>query len=324
MASSTEQHRWFEGNHSLSLEDRQRRRFCSVRQTCSQQFEHSTKPSFESTNDNSADVGINSEIVEKPVSNDQRSLQEFFDRLDKATNIGRQRSHSNVDECHAQQPAIFVQRSVDVRTFSVDSVFSRPRTIKVSLRLSRRSRYSFDRNRTRDIPQRAALTIFTSFDARHGQHQFGRCFDTRKIDSSSRATFSIGSIRFLLVSTQQIRSICFQVGSFIQQLIVSQTSFQERKAMVASIIRCAITCWYIGNFNSAMQILAGLKFVSSLVASIYVHSRSLVQDRGFSSTLVNDHRRNTWIQVSHRCFQLERENCSVLWCCQSSSRYSNL
>ncbi|CAF2860546.1 unnamed protein product [Rotaria sp. Silwood2] len=49
------------------------------------------------------------------------------------------------------------------------------------------------------------------------------------------------------------------VGSFIQQLIVSQTSFQERKAIVASILRCAITCWYIGNFNSAMQILAGLK-----------------------------------------------------------------
>ncbi|CAF0747680.1 unnamed protein product [Adineta ricciae] len=49
------------------------------------------------------------------------------------------------------------------------------------------------------------------------------------------------------------------VGSFIQQLIVSQTSFQERKAIVASILRCAITCWYMGNFNSAMQILAGLK-----------------------------------------------------------------
>ncbi|CAM4740330.1 unnamed protein product [Rotaria magnacalcarata] len=49
------------------------------------------------------------------------------------------------------------------------------------------------------------------------------------------------------------------VGSFIQQLIVSQTSFQERKAMVSSIVRCAITCWYIGNFNTAMQILAGLK-----------------------------------------------------------------
>ncbi|CAF3686845.1 unnamed protein product [Rotaria sp. Silwood1] len=49
------------------------------------------------------------------------------------------------------------------------------------------------------------------------------------------------------------------VGSFIQQLIVSQTNFQERKSLVASILRCAITCWYIGNFNSAMQILAGLK-----------------------------------------------------------------
>ncbi len=42
-------------------------------------------------------------------------------------------------------------------------------------------------------------------------------------------------------------------------MIVSQTSFQERKAIVASILRCAITCWYMGNFNSAMQILAGLK-----------------------------------------------------------------
>ncbi|CAF0723640.1 unnamed protein product, partial [Didymodactylos carnosus] len=49
------------------------------------------------------------------------------------------------------------------------------------------------------------------------------------------------------------------VGSFIQQLIVSQTSFHERKAIVASIVRCAITCWHLGNFNGAMEILAGLK-----------------------------------------------------------------
>ena len=31
--------------------------------------------------------------------------------------------------------------------------------------------------------------------------------------------------------------------------------------MVASILRCATTCWCMGNFNSAMQILAGLKYV---------------------------------------------------------------
>ena len=64
-----------------------------------------------------------------------------------------------------------------------------------------------------------------------------------------------------------------QVGSFIQQLIVSQTSFQERKAMVASIVRCAVTCWYMGNFNSAMQILAGLKSVTHFTRVRTRHSR---------------------------------------------------
>lgn len=67
------------------------------------------------------------------------------------------------------------------------------------------------------------------------------------------------AVRFSSREAFSMRCESLQVGSFIQQLVVSQTSFQERKAIVASIIRCAITCWYMGNFNSAMQILAGLK-----------------------------------------------------------------
>lgn len=43
--------------------------------------------------------------------------------------------------------------------------------------------------------------------------------------------------------------------------IVSQSSQEERKAAYACLLRAAMSCWNIGNFNGAMEITTGLRYV---------------------------------------------------------------
>jgi phosphatidylinositol phospholipase C epsilon len=50
-----------------------------------------------------------------------------------------------------------------------------------------------------------------------------------------------------------------EVSSWIKKLIQSQPTSEKRLAIILSAIRCAITCWNIGNFNSAREIWLGLK-----------------------------------------------------------------
>lgn len=42
-------------------------------------------------------------------------------------------------------------------------------------------------------------------------------------------------------------------------LIISQPTHEERKAFLSCILRVGLSCWNIGNFNGAMEIVAGLK-----------------------------------------------------------------
>ncbi|KAF2345252.1 Ras guanine-nucleotide exchange factors catalytic domain [Trinorchestia longiramus] len=49
------------------------------------------------------------------------------------------------------------------------------------------------------------------------------------------------------------------VSSWITHVIVSQPTHEERKAVLSCIVRVAHECWNLGNFNSAMEILMGLK-----------------------------------------------------------------
>ncbi|XP_050359316.1 1-phosphatidylinositol 4,5-bisphosphate phosphodiesterase epsilon-1-like [Nymphalis io] len=49
-----------------------------------------------------------------------------------------------------------------------------------------------------------------------------------------------------------------EVSAWVTDLVLSQSS-EERKATLACILRVALTCWNIGNFNGAMEIVAGLK-----------------------------------------------------------------
>ncbi|KAK3593089.1 hypothetical protein CHS0354_038127 [Potamilus streckersoni] len=50
-----------------------------------------------------------------------------------------------------------------------------------------------------------------------------------------------------------------EVSTWITQLIITQPTHDNRKAILSCILRLAHYCWCIGNFNSAMEILAGLK-----------------------------------------------------------------
>ncbi len=51
----------------------------------------------------------------------------------------------------------------------------------------------------------------------------------------------------------------FQVSSWITHMIVSQPTHDDRKLVLNYILRMIVTCWNIGNFNGAVEILMGLK-----------------------------------------------------------------
>lgn len=52
-----------------------------------------------------------------------------------------------------------------------------------------------------------------------------------------------------------------QVCSWVVHLICVQTTNDERRAVFGCLLRAAMTCWNIGNFNGAMQITTGLRYV---------------------------------------------------------------
>jgi hypothetical protein len=53
-----------------------------------------------------------------------------------------------------------------------------------------------------------------------------------------------------------------QVSSWVTHLIITQPTHEDRKAVLSCILRVALSCWNIGNFNGAMEIVAGLKWVT--------------------------------------------------------------
>ncbi|XP_075989558.1 1-phosphatidylinositol 4,5-bisphosphate phosphodiesterase epsilon-1-like [Anticarsia gemmatalis] len=50
-----------------------------------------------------------------------------------------------------------------------------------------------------------------------------------------------------------------EVSAWVTDLVLSQTTTEDRKTALACMLRVALTCWNIGNFNGAMEIVAGLK-----------------------------------------------------------------
>ncbi|KAK4881726.1 hypothetical protein RN001_005045, partial [Aquatica leii] len=50
-----------------------------------------------------------------------------------------------------------------------------------------------------------------------------------------------------------------EVSAWITQLIISQPTHDARRAVLSCVLRVALASWNIGNFNGAMEIIAGLK-----------------------------------------------------------------
>ncbi|XP_060809211.1 1-phosphatidylinositol 4,5-bisphosphate phosphodiesterase epsilon-1-like [Amyelois transitella] len=66
--------------------------------------------------------------------------------------------------------------------------------------------------------------------------------------------------------TQQIKSSVRalirrfnDVSAWVTELVLSPNTVEDRKVALSCILRVALTCWNIGNFNSAMEIIAALK-----------------------------------------------------------------
>ncbi|CAJ0933262.1 unnamed protein product, partial [Mesorhabditis belari] len=65
----------------------------------------------------------------------------------------------------------------------------------------------------------------------------------------------------VLENSSPVRSLVkrlSEVSSWITHVIVSQPTHDDRKIALASILRIIETCWQIGNFNAAVEILTGL------------------------------------------------------------------
>ncbi|CAH0559692.1 unnamed protein product [Brassicogethes aeneus] len=50
-----------------------------------------------------------------------------------------------------------------------------------------------------------------------------------------------------------------EVSAWVTQLIITQPTHDARRAVLSCVLRVALCCWNIGNFNGAMEIIAGLK-----------------------------------------------------------------
>ena len=49
------------------------------------------------------------------------------------------------------------------------------------------------------------------------------------------------------------------MSSWITHVIITQPTHDDRKAVLSCILRLAQTCWNTGNFNTATQIIIGLR-----------------------------------------------------------------
>ncbi|CAG5116825.1 unnamed protein product, partial [Candidula unifasciata] len=60
-------------------------------------------------------------------------------------------------------------------------------------------------------------------------------------------------------SIEQLIQRFNEVSSWVTQLIVTQATHDDRKAVLSCILRLAVYCCVLGNFNSAVEILCGLR-----------------------------------------------------------------
>lgn len=83
--------------------------------------------------------------------------------------------------------------------------------------------------------------------------------DDSQTDVNRQTTTAEQQLQQVTRSVQDLIVRYKEVSSWIKKLIQSQPTAEKRLAIILSAIRCAITCWNIGNFNSSREIWLGLK-----------------------------------------------------------------
>ena len=65
-------------------------------------------------------------------------------------------------------------------------------------------------------------------------------------------------------------------------IIITQPTHEDRKAVLSCILRLASVCWKIGNFNTAVEILAGLKYVCYKRVNFNIDNEILIPHHAMS------------------------------------------
>lgn len=69
--------------------------------------------------------------------------------------------------------------------------------------------------------------------------------------------------------------VCIQVSSWVTWLILTAGSMEEKREVFSYLVHVAKCCWNMGNYNSVMEFLAGLRFEDTLAENEQKVSRSL-------------------------------------------------
>ncbi|CAB0031787.1 unnamed protein product, partial [Trichogramma brassicae] len=78
------------------------------------------------------------------------------------------------------------------------------------------------------------------------------------------------------VTVQSLIDRFSDVSTWACNVVYHGTTTEERQALLSCLLRVAQTCWNIGNFNSAMEIIAGLKFCKFKIYEFLIAKYAIV------------------------------------------------
>lgn len=59
----------------------------------------------------------------------------------------------------------------------------------------------------------------------------------------------------------------FQVSSWVTWLILTAGSMEEKREVFSYLVHVAKCCWNMGNYNTVMEFLAGLRYLGTVSPS---------------------------------------------------------
>ncbi|XP_050529538.1 uncharacterized protein LOC126899057 isoform X2 [Daktulosphaira vitifoliae] len=115
-------------------------------------------------------------------------------------------------------------------------------------------------------------------------------YDVPPLDYLRQVTLDHGGVNPCNTSVRKLVERFNAVSSWVTHLIITRPTHEDRKAILSCVLRVAKECWNIGNFNGAMEVVAGLKseklrpFMQSLLEKEKVPFLSYLTDALLSTT----------------------------------------